>query len=273
MAVPAKEGERVAAGTVIVKLDDHAALAAIDKSRHAFELAAQVMERQTKLKAIDATSDKAFQEATAQQAAAQAELVAAQAQLAQVHLATPLAGTVAHINVHPGQAVDLNTVVAEVVDSSRLVVTATVTAAEAIGLKAGNVAEIFTDSGDHAVGSAKVLFISPVVDAKTGAVAVRIAVPTNAVLRSGEFVRTRIVSEERAGRLAVPGESVVTDTEGHSVIATVAGDNAQQKSVQTGLRDGNLVEVAAEGLKEGDTVVTVGAYDLPKQTKVRVVGP
>jgi len=37
------------------------------------------------------------------------------------------------------------------------------------------------------------------------------------------------------------------------------------------VRDGDLVEVEAEGLKEGYTVVTVGAYGLPQQTKVRVV--
>jgi hypothetical protein len=50
----------------------------------------------------------------------------------------------------------------------------------------------------------------------------------------------------------------------------VEGDRAAQKPVKTGLRDGNLVEVEAEGLKEGDTIVTVGAYGLPKETKVKI---
>jgi membrane fusion protein (multidrug efflux system) len=54
------------------------------------------------------------------------------------------------------------------------------------------------------------------------------------------------------------------------VIYVVEGDRAVQKRVKTGLRDGNLVEVEAEGLKEGDTIVTVGAYGLPKETKVKI---
>ena len=71
----------------------------------------------------------------------------------------------------------------------------------------------------------------------------------------------------------MPVESVVTDVEGHSVIAVVEGDKAAQKPVKAGVRDGGLVEVEGEGLKEGDTVVTVGAYGLPKETKVRVLKP
>ena len=40
--------------------------------------------------------------------------------------------------------------------------------------------------------------------------------------------------------------------------------------VKTGLRDGNVVEVSAVGLKEGDTIVTVGAYGLPKESKIKI---
>jgi hypothetical protein len=32
------------------------------------------------------------------------------------------------------------------------------------------------------------------------------------------------------------------------------------------------VEVDGEGLKEGMTVVTVGAYGLPKESRIRIVG-
>jgi len=43
--------------------------------------------------------------------------------------------------------------------------------------------------------------------------------------------------------------------------------------VKTGLRDGTLVEIEGDGLSEGQSVVTVGAYGLPKETKVRVLNP
>ena len=40
---------------------------------------------------------------------------------------------------------------------------------------------------------------------------------------------------------------------------------------KVGLRDGNLVEVEGEGIAEGVTVVTLGSYALPQETKVRIL--
>ena len=257
MSVPAKEGESVEAGAVIVKLDDRAALAQL-------RLAEQQMERQNKLKETGGTSEKTVQEAAQQ-------LAAAQSQLALVQLTSPIAGVVARINVQPGQAVDGNTVVAEIVDNRRLVVSVNVPDSEAGRLKTGQAAEFFTGNSEQPIATGKVSFVSPQIDPKTGAALVRLALAADSGLRAGQFVRARIVSETREGKLAVPVASVVTDVEGNSVIAVVTGDQAKQKSVKAGLRDGGLMEVEGEGLKEGDTVVTVGAYGLPAETKVKII--
>ena len=259
MTVSAKEGEHVEAGTIIAKLDDRAAQAQL-------RLAEQHMERQIKLKATGGTSEKAVQEAEQQ-------LAAAKAQLALVQLSSPLAGTVARINVQLGQAVDLNTVVAEIVDLNHLVFSATIPAHEAAAVKIGQNAEIVADNAGNLITTGSVGFVSPTVDAKTGTVLVRVNVAKDSGLRPGQFARVRIVTVERADRLAVPLESMVTDVEGHSIIALVDGDKATQKPVKGGVRDGGLVEIDGEGVKEGDTVVTVGAYGLPKESKVRVVKP
>jgi multidrug efflux pump subunit AcrA (membrane-fusion protein) len=111
--------------------------------------------------------------------------------------------------------------------------------------------------------------VGPSVDPKTGAVPVRLTLPEDCGLRPGQFVRARITTEELHDRLAVPRESVVK-ADDLRVTYVVDGDKAVQMPVKTGLRDGNLIEVEAEGLKEGDTIVTVGAYGLPKETKVKI---
>jgi len=272
LAVPVKEGERIEAGAVVVRLDDRVALAMVDKARNAVTFAEQLVARQNKLKAVEGTSEKAIQEAAQQLGAARAELAAADAQLALVQLTTPLAGMVARINVQPGQAVDLNTVVAEVVDPSRLVVTANVPAAEAGLLKAGQPAELLWERSTAVAARGKVLYVSPQVDARTATVLVRVSVPADAGLRAGQFVHVRVITEERAGKLAVPREAVYTDSEGVTTLSLVTGDTAKKKVVKAGLRDGELVEVEGEGISEGVTVVTLGSYALPKETKVRVVG-
>jgi len=66
-------------------------------------------------------------------------------------------------------------------------------------------------------------------------------------------------------------DSVVKDADGRNVVALAQNNQARQKPVKTGLRDGGLVEIEGDGLQAGMTVVTEGAYGLPKETKIRVL--
>jgi membrane fusion protein (multidrug efflux system) len=257
LAIPAKEGERVEAGAVVVKLDDRLALANL-------AFAEQQFERQKKLLALEGASEKTFQEASQQ-------LAAARAQLAFLQLTTPITGTVASIAVQPGQVVDMNTVVAEIVDLDRLIVTVNIPTDETTSLKVGQPAVFFTNGNEDSPTPGKVYFISPQIDPKTGTTLVRLTIAAGAGFRPGQLVRARIVTEERTDRLVVPVASVVTDVEGHSVIAVVTGDTAKQQPVMIGVRDRGLVEVEGGGLKEGDMVVAAGAYGLPEQTKVKII--
>ena len=68
-----------------------------------------------------------------------------------------------------------------------------------------------------------------------------------------------------------PQGLVVKDGDGGTVIAIVENDRATQKPVKAGLRDSELVEVEGDNLNAGMMVVTVGAYGLPQETKVRIV--
>jgi membrane fusion protein, multidrug efflux system len=269
VAIHAIEGQSVKAGDVVVQLDDRMAQAAVDKARHALEFAQQTVNRQNRLFTFSATSMQMKQEAEQRLAAARAELASTQAAVAQVQLASPLDGVVARINVQPGQTVDLNTVVAEVIDLKRLVATVSVPADEAKQLRPGQIADIFADYANEPSTTGSVSFVGPSVDLKTAAAPVRLALPEDSGMRPGQFVRARIVTGELTGRLVVPRESVVK-VDDEQVIYVVEGDRAVQMRVRTGLRDGNLIEVEGEGLKEGDTIVTVGAYGLPKETKVKI---
>jgi multidrug efflux pump subunit AcrA (membrane-fusion protein) len=170
------------------------------------------------------------------------------------------------VNVKPGQAVDLTTVVAEVMDLKRLAVSAEIPASEANDLKLGEPLEVL---GVHPV-SAELLFVSPNVDKDNDTVLVRALLPKDSGLRPGQFVSLRIVTAVHTNCLAAPIESVVTDENGKSVIALVKGDEATQLPVQTGLRENGLVEISAPEIKAGDVVVTVGTYGLPEKTKIRV---
>lgn len=251
------EGQRVAKDAVLFELDGRLADVAV-------QFAEQSLARQKRLIQVEGTSQKALQEAEQQ-------LAAARAQRALLRVQSPLAGTVTRVNVKPGEAVDLTTVLAEVIDLDRLVVSANVPAAELAALKTGQAADVLADRSAPAVTGA-LAYISPEMDVPTGTARVRVRLPAGAGLRPGQFVTVRIVTEEHKDCLAVPVESVVRDEEGATVIAVVQQEMAVRKPVKTGLRDGGQVEVSADGLQPDMVVVTEGAYALPKETKVRVLG-
>ena len=237
------EGQQVAKGDVLMELNSSTTTA---------DNAAQQVERQKVLYAQQNTSLKNLQDA--------------EAQLALLRVVAPLAGTVTRLNVRPGQAVDLSTVVAEVIDLNRLAVTAEIPAPAASGLKPGNEVELMINP---AVTS-KLSFVSPAVNPNNGTVLVRALLPAGGTWRPGQFVPLRIITAVHTNTLVAPAESVVTDEKGNSLIALVTGDEASTTPVQAGLRENGLVEVQAPGLKPGDTVVTVGAYGLPDKTKISV---
>lgn len=272
------EGERVEKGAELFRLDSRVVDVAVAKAQAAVDFAEKALARQQRLLTAGGASLKQVQEAQQQVDVARNELANARAQRALQTITAPLAGTVVRVNVKPGEAVDLSTVLAEIIDLDRLVVAASVPSAELPALRIGQPVLLApdraasTDSDPAPIAPlGMVAFIGSQVDPKTDTAPVRMSIPSNAGLRPGQFVSVRIVSDERRDRLTVPVGSVVKTADG-PVIAVVEGDRAIQRPVKVGLRDGDLVEVSGDGLTPGTPVVTKGAYGLPKETKIRVLG-
>lgn len=238
-------GQQVQKGDVLVELNSGTAT---------FDYAQAQAGRQKKLFEQQNTSLKSLQDA--------------EAQLAALQVTAPVSGTVTRLTVKPGEAVDVNMPVAEVIDLSRLAISSEIPAAEAADLKIGQEVQVQSETPVTATLS----FVSPAVDAKNGTILTRALLTADSGLRPGQFVELKIVTAVHTNCLAAPGESIVTDDSGKSVIALVNSDAAAQTPVTTGLREDGWVEITGTGLKEGASVVTVGAYGLPEKTKIRVLG-
>lgn len=251
-----REGQQVARGDILFQLDNRTAKVAV-------EFAKKTVDRQKKLLQVEGTSQKVLQEAEQQ-------LAAARAQQALLKVVAPLDGTVTRVNVRAGEAVDLSTILAEVMDLDRLVVSAKVSAMELNALATGQPASVFTDTATSRV-TGKLVYIGTEVAADTGTVGLRVSLPPGSGLRPGQFVNVHITSKEHENCLAVPEASIVKDENGDTVIAVVENGSAVQKVVRTGLQDGGLVEVEADGLQPDMMVVTEGAYALPHETRVRIL--
>ena len=189
-----------------------------------------------------------------------------------VVVTAPIAGTVVHVNVRPGEAADPAKPLVEIIDTTRLVVTGTVPADDAAGLKLGRPVDISSNVANSKV-TGTLLYFSPMVDPRTGGVTVRASLPADAGFRPGQFVKLAIATDTHSDILAVLVECLVRDPDIGYVVSFVEGNIATQKPVRVGVRDGDFVEIEGEGIKVGQTVVSSGAYALPKVTKVRIITP
>lgn len=79
------------------------------------------------------------------------------------------------------------------------------------------------------------------------------------VLRIGEAVTLHVETERVEDSLAVPDAALVEEAGRFIVFVQLGGETFDKRDVTLGLRDGNFVQVLA-GLKEGERIVTKGAY-------------
>lgn len=273
------EGQRVGEGAIVFHLDSRVVDIAVDRARQAVRVAEQLARRQEDLGPGQATSQKAYDEAAAQLSVARTDLSHAELQRALLDVHAPIAGTLVKVGARLGDAIDPTTVLAEIVDLARLVVTASIRSVDVARVRRGQRVEVSLGSEPGVSTSAPtgpvfagvVEYIGPQVDSATDTVLVRARVPGAAAIRPGQFTNVRIVVEERTGRLAVPVESLVQGSAG-SEVAVVEGDTATRTPVTTGLRQGGLVEVQGAGVREGVSVVVQGAYGMPATSKITVSG-
>ncbi|MEY4199079.1 MAG: hypothetical protein RLZZ265_819, partial [Verrucomicrobiota bacterium] len=78
-------------------------------------------------------------------------------------------------------------------------------------------------------------------------------------LRIGEAVTLHLETERVEDAVAVPDTALVEEAGRFIVFVQLGGETFDKRDVTLGIRDGNFVQVLA-GLKEGERIVTKGAY-------------
>jgi membrane fusion protein (multidrug efflux system) len=267
--VDCTEGQKVVKGTRLFRLDSRLADVAYLKAKQALDYAEKNYERQKKLLPVGGTSQKTLLEAESLDDAARSDFADARTNLALLTIEAPLTGTVVNINTEPGEAVDLSSVLATIIDLDRLIVAVNVPRREAAQVKVGQPAEI----GAAGAAPGRVVYVGSRVDEKNDTVPVRISIPSGSGYLPGRFLSVRIAAEERADRLVVPVVALTAETltGDRGAIVLVQGGKAVRKPVKIGLREGGLVEVEATGLGDGQVIVTTDAYAVPDGTQVHII--
>jgi HlyD family secretion protein len=222
-----------------------------------------------KLQKMEAVSNAAQQKSAAGQlAAAQGKYQGAQAQLAYSEIRSPIAGVITDRPLYQGEMAAAGTPLITVMDVSRIVARAHIPESQAEHLKAGDPAEISSLDGKDKI-SGKVTIVSPALDPNSTTVEIWAeAKNPKGQFRAGASVNLTMVSKTAADAIVVPKSALLVDPkEGSSVMVVGSDSHARQRKVQTGIQEDDRVQIV-QGLKEGEVVVTVGAYGLPDNVKV-----
>lgn len=252
VALPFREGDHVAAGDVLVRLDNRALRSALAASEAAAVAAEAELARAEALLSRNAVTPREAEGARAQGASARASVQAARDGLAYAVLRAPFAGQVAARSVHVGDIVSPGTPLIEIEGEAGLELVATVDAGQASRLRPNGRVVARVD-GQPAPIEATVRSLSAAGDPTTHRFEMRADLPAAAGLRSGLFARLALPAPEGEARLMVPREAVF-ERGGLSGVFVVDHGLARLRWVAAGAASGALIEVRA-GLEPGETVV------------------
>lgn len=275
LALDAREGSRVRAGAVLLRLDAAKLQAELDVAEAAAarvetekENLSRQLERNRDLLAQGAISPQAFDDLEAAERSADARLREARAslelareRLADATVRAPFGGEVGLRAVDLGDYVEGGDDLFQLVDNDPLEIAFPVPERYLGSLNVGARVELQVRNLPSRRFDGEVVFVSPLVDAVNRTVTVKARVSNReGLLRSGQFTDVRMELDRRPDAIVVPEAAIVPGRADDAVFVVREG-TVQRRSVVLGSRAGDEVEIL-EGLAAGDTVVVAGQQRL-----------
>jgi membrane fusion protein (multidrug efflux system) len=280
VAVLYKSGETVAAGSLLVRLDNAPEQAQLMLDQARLSQSQRALLRDVKLLQISGASQAQFEQAQADVAEAKAQVALDNAMLAQLNITAPFAGVVGIRKISEGDYVQQGQQVAQLTELGPLRVLFSVPQTEAGNLQRGdgfllNVASLPGDAGTIA---GRITALSPQVDTSTNARAVEgMLSGRSATLLPGMYGVATLQTGTPQPAFSLPATALNDDTLGRYVYVLDAGANqtyvARAVYVTEFTQNGDTAVVDAAGLTGGLRVVAIGGFKLSDGARVTLSTP
>jgi membrane fusion protein, multidrug efflux system len=263
-----KEGERVAKGATLVRLDPSINTADVQQARANLTLAQSKYDRAVDLASRNFISGQARDEAKNNLEVAQAAFALASAKLAKTELKAPFSGLIGLRVVSVGDYVKEGADLVNLESIDPLKVDFRVPETFLKQVQVGQTVEVTLDALPGKAYDGKVFAVNPLVDAAGRAIVIRAQVRNqDTSLRPGMFARVRLITREEREAMVLPEQALVPQGNEQYVFKVIDGKVSRVK-VETGQRRDGKVEIVA-GLAKGDEVVTAGQLKLRDGVQVR----
>jgi membrane fusion protein, multidrug efflux system len=266
------EGQRVAKGAPLLKLDDAIAAAELDQAQAALSLSQANHKRTVELYERKAASAANRDQALAALRADQANLELARARLDKLTLKAPFDGILGLRKVSIGDYVTEGQDIVSLQDIDPLKVDFRIPERYLGSLAPGQSISVIADAFPGRRFAGEVYAIDPLVDENGRAVVLRARLPNDdGALRPGLFASVTLRVGQRENAVLIPEQALVPRGT-QQYVYKVANGKATLTPVETGARRNAMVEIV-KGLAPGDTVVTAGQIKLRDGTPVSVEPP
>jgi len=264
-----REGERVAEGQVLVRLDDSVQRADLDRAKANLVLSRTKHERAIDLRNKGFVSTQALDELENSVKVAEADAQLMTARVNKMTLLAPFAGTVGLRQASVGDYVKEGQDIVNLESLDPLKVDFRLPELALSQLQNGQTLQISLDAIPDKAYDGKVYAINPLIDANGRAIVIRAQVPNrDGKLRPGMFARVRLFTSDIRDSVVIPEEALFPVGDEKYVYKVVDG-KAQRQKVGIGQRREGRVEIV-NGLGRDDVVVTAGVIKLREGVAVTI---
>src|SRR5688572_15724586 len=267
--VNVKEGSKVKEGTLLFQLDDADLQAQLERYHQQEKLALLNEERLKDLITNEAIAQQDYDEAATNLKVLQAQIRELQVSIDKTRITAPFDGHIGIINVYPGAIVSVNTVLTDIEDTSIIKVDFSVPEKYTHVIKPGSV-HSFTIASDDQQYQTKVIARAASLSENTRTLLVRAETPNSkAQLLPGQSARLKLALSTSDQALSVTSSALIPSSQGYSVYVS-RKNVVHAVPVKIGQRNEGSV-VVAEGLQQGDTVITSNLLRLVPGAPVQFV--
>ena len=265
------EGQSIARGAVLVKLDQAELAAVLASSAAQAQLDKQRLERSEDLYKKSFISQQALDESRSNYARSVAKQREDEARLAKTEMRASFPGVAGLRQVSEGQYVAAGTDIARLEKIDQLKLDFRIPESFIGKLKAGQPVKVLVDAYADRVFPGSVYAIEPGVDDQTRTIQLRARVANPELrLRPGMFARVQVQLGVREKAIWIPEAAIVPKGQDTTVFRVIDG-KVDVVRVQTGARKVGEVEIV-KGLVEGDLVVTEGTQKVGPGSAVNLIG-
>lgn len=259
------EGQTVAQGDVLARLDDRELRAHLEELRAREDFVKREMARVSELIGRGAATPQAFERTSMELRQIQGQVAVQLERIADYVITAPMAGVVLRRDGEIGEIAEIGQVLFRVGVPKPLQVVAEVNEEDIPRVATGQTVLFRTDAFPDQRLAGRVREITPMGDVTAKTFRIKMALPDDTPLKPGMSVEANIVTREKADVLVVPADAV----QGAAVLV-LDGSRVRRRTVAIGIRGTRSVEVTS-GLAAGETVASP-AGALRDGSRVRIGG-